>query len=109
MKWLFRWPTRGHWKLPKPSRLILRSLAESEGKDHGFIPTVEVEVSTELTLEVVSEPIFKVIPKVTHETYALGLPVNLLPGEKCPSVIPKLRRILNGRRQTALQNPLSWM
>ena len=64
----------------------MRGLAGSEGKDHGLVPTAEVEVSPEFALEVspevVSEPIVKVIPKVTYETYALGPPMNLHPGEE---------------------------
>ena len=52
MKWLFRQPTRGCWRPPKPSRVTSRGLARGEGKDHRLIPIAEVEVSPELTLEV---------------------------------------------------------
>ena len=86
MKWLFGWPARGYWILPKPSRVTSRGLAGSKGKDCRLIPTAEVEVSPELALEVglevISEPIVKVVPKVTYETYALGPPMNLCLGEE---------------------------
>ena len=86
MKWLFGQPTRGHWIPPKPSRVTSRGLAGSKGKDHRLVPTAKVEVSPELNLEVSPEvllvPILKVIPKVTYETYALGPPMNLCPGEE---------------------------
>ena len=100
MKQLFGWPTRGHWRLPKPSRVILRGLAKNEGKDHRLVPTVKVEVGPELTLEVsleltlevgpalalevsleiVLEPTVKVALMVTYGACILGLPTNLCPG-----------------------------
>ena len=92
MKWLFGWPTRGYWRLPKPSRVISRGLTRSKGKDHRLIPAAEVgvspespsEVSPELTLEVgleiVLEPIVKVTLMVTYGACILGPPMNLLPG-----------------------------
>ena len=92
MKWLFGWPTRGHWILLKPSRVTLRGLAGSKGKGHKLIPAAKVEVSPELalevspeltievSLEVMSEPIVKVIPTVTHEMHGLGPPMNPHPG-----------------------------
>ena len=55
MKWLFRWPTRGCWRLPKPSRVTTRGLARNEGKDHRLVPRAKVEVSPELTVEVSPE------------------------------------------------------
>ena len=77
MKWLFGWPTRGCWILPKPSRVTLRGLTGSEGKDHRLIPAAEVEVGPELalevrTLEIMPKPVVKVIPIVTYEMYALS-------------------------------------
>ena len=86
MKHLFGQPTRGHWRLPKPSRVTSSSLARNEGKDHRLIPTAEAEVEVgpdptlevgpELTPEVgpeiVLEPIVKVALMVTYGTCALG-------------------------------------
>ena len=51
MKWLFGQPARGHWRLPKPSRVTSRGLAVSKGEDHGLIPAAKVEVGLELALE----------------------------------------------------------
>ena len=66
--------------------MTLRGLAGGKGKDHRLVPTAKVEVSPELALEVglevVSEPIVEVVPKVTYEMYALGPPMNLCPGEE---------------------------
>ena len=73
MKWLFGQPARGHWRLPKPSRVTLRGLARDKEKDCRLIPAAKVEVSQELPLEVslkiMPEPVVKVIPIVTYKTY----------------------------------------
>ena len=86
MKWLFGQPARGHWRLPKPSRVTSRGLTSSEGKDHRLIPTAKVgvgpefalEVGPELTLEVgleiMLEPIVKVALMVTFGAYILSPP-----------------------------------
>ena len=91
MKWFFKWPTRGHWILPKPSRVTSRGLAGSKGKGCKLVPTAEVEVSLELALEVglelalevglevMSEPIVEVIPTVTYKTYNISPPMNPCP------------------------------
>ena len=92
MKWLFRWPARGNWRLLKPSRVTSRGLTRSEGKDHRLVPAAKVgvgpeltlEVSPELTLEVsleiVLEPIIKIALMVTCGVCILGPLTNLLPG-----------------------------
>ena len=67
MKQLFRWPTRGCWRLPKPSRVILRGLTRSNGRDHRPIPRVKVGVGPELTLEVGPELALGVGLDVTPE------------------------------------------
>ena len=86
MKQLFGQPPRGHWILPKPSRVTSRGLARSKGKDCRLVSAAEVEVGPELALEVcpelalevsleiMPEPIVKVIPIVTYKMYALGPP-----------------------------------
>ena len=84
MKWLFMWPTRGCWRLLKPSRVTSRGLARNEGKCHRLIPTAEVEVGPELALEVsleiVLEPIVKVDPMVTYGACILSPLTNHCPG-----------------------------
>ena len=80
--------------------MTLRGLAKNKGKDHRLIPTVEVEVSPELALEVglklalevspaltlevgleiVLEPTVKVALMVTYGACILGPPMNLCPG-----------------------------
>ena len=94
MKQLFGWPAVGHWRLLKPSRVTLRGLTRSKGKDHRLIPTAEVGVGPEITLEVgpelalevaleiVLEPIVKVTLMVTYGACILSPPMNLLPGEE---------------------------
>ena len=72
MKWLFGWPTRGHWRLLKPSRVTSRGLARNKGKEHRLVLAAEVEV--------MPEPIVKVVPIVTYEMYALGPLMNPCPG-----------------------------
>ena len=52
MKWLFGWPIRGCWIIPKPSSVTSRGLAGSKRKDCRLVPAAKVEVSPELTLEV---------------------------------------------------------
>ena len=52
MKQLFGQPARGHWRLPKPSRVTSRGLKRNEGKDHRLVLTTEVEVGPDLALEV---------------------------------------------------------
>ena len=91
-KWHFRWPARGCWRLPKPSRVTSRGWARGKGKDCRLIPTAKAEVSPGLTLEVspvlalevglevMPEPIVKATPIITYETYTLGPPMNLCPG-----------------------------
>ena len=100
MNWLFGWPTRGYWRLPKPLRVTSRGLARNEGKDHRLIPSAKVEVGPELTLEVgpeltlevgpelalevgveiVLEPIVKVALIVTYGACILSPLTNLCPG-----------------------------
>ena len=100
MNWLLRQPTRGNWRLLKPSRVTSRGLARNEGKGHRLIPTAEVEVSPELTLEVgpeltlevspelalevsveiMLEPIVKVTLMVTYGACILSPLTNLCPG-----------------------------
>ena len=84
MKQLFGWPTRGHWRPLKPSRVTLGGLTRSEGKDHRLVPTAEVGVGPELTLEVgleiVLEPIVKVTLMVTYGACILSPLMSLLPG-----------------------------
>ena len=92
MKWLFGWPIRGHWRLPKPSRVNPRGLARNEGKDHRLISTAEVgvgpelalevspELALEVSLEIMLEPIVKVALMVTYGVCILGPPTNLHPG-----------------------------
>ena len=92
MKWLFGQPARGHWKLPKPFRKILRGLAMSEKKDHRLILAAKAGVSPELTpgvsqepaleasLEIMPEPTVKVAPMMTYSVCILSPPTNLLSG-----------------------------
>ena len=92
MKQLFGQPTRGHWRLPKPSRVTSRGLAMNEGKDHGLIPAARVEVSLGLTLEIgpgptpeaglgiVLGPTVKAALMVTYGACVPGPQTNLCPG-----------------------------
>ena len=92
VKWLFGWPTRGCWRLPKPSRVTLRGLAINKGKDHSLIPAARVEVGLELTLEIgpglgleadleiMLEPTVKATLMVTYGACIPGPLTNLCPG-----------------------------
>ena len=91
MKQLFGWPTRGHWRLPKPSRVTSRGLAVSEGEDHGLVPIAKVGVSLELTLETGPGLALEIGPGPTPEA---GLGIMLGPTVKailmvtCGACIP---------------------
>ena len=100
MKQLFGWPTRGHWRLPKPFRVTLRGLAASKGEDHGLVSTTKVEVGLEpaletgpgLALEISLEPapeaglgimLWPTVKAALMVTYRMCIPgpqMNLCPG-----------------------------
>ena len=102
MKQLFGQPARGHWRPPKPSKVILRGLAVSKGEDHRLTPTARVEVSLEHALEtdpelvleigpgpireanlgIVLGPTVKAIFVVTYKVYVPGPQMNLCPGRE---------------------------
>ena len=76
MKQLFGQPTRGHWRPPKPSRVISRGLAVSKEEDHGLIPAARVEVGLELALETDPELVLEISPGPTPEA-SLGIMLGL--------------------------------
>ena len=106
MKWLFRWPTRGHWRLPKPYRVTLRGSTASEGESHRLIPAAKVEDGLELALEngpgptkgagleAVLEPTVKVTLMVTYGVCAPNPQTNLHPGGESVSMTLKMRKTL---------------
>ena len=91
MKQLFGQPTRGHWRLLKPSRVTSRDLAVSKGEDHELIPAAKVGVGLGLTLEIspgptpeaglgiVLGPTVKAALMVTYRVYVPGPQTNLGP------------------------------